>query len=30
FGDALGAASGRPTAGSVKKLRFVVGSAPNQ
>jgi predicted nucleic acid-binding Zn ribbon protein len=30
FGDALAAGSGRPTAGSVKKLRFVVGSAPNQ
>ncbi len=30
FGDALAAEPGRPAAGSVKKLRFVVGSAPNQ
>jgi predicted nucleic acid-binding Zn ribbon protein len=30
FGDALAAGGGRPAAGSVKKLRFVVGSAPNQ
>ena len=30
FGDALGGESDRPAAGSVKKLRFVVGSAPNQ
>jgi hypothetical protein len=30
FGDALAGESGRPGAGSVKKLRFVVGSAPNQ
>ena len=30
FGDALACESGRPAAGSVKKLRFVVGSVPNQ
>ncbi len=30
FGDALAADPGRPAGGSVKKLRFVVGSAPNQ
>lgn len=30
FGDALAGESGGPGAGSVKKLRFVVGSAPNQ
>jgi predicted nucleic acid-binding Zn ribbon protein len=30
FGDALAGGSGGPAAGSVKKLRFVVGSAPNQ
>ena len=30
FGDALAGESGRPAVGSVKKLRFVVGSAPNQ
>jgi predicted nucleic acid-binding Zn ribbon protein len=30
FGDALAGESGRPAAGSVKKLRFVVGSGPNQ
>jgi predicted nucleic acid-binding Zn ribbon protein len=29
FGDALGAERGRPAGASVKKLRFVVGSAPN-
>jgi predicted nucleic acid-binding Zn ribbon protein len=30
FGTALGGESGAPASGSVKKLRFVVGSAPNQ
>jgi predicted nucleic acid-binding Zn ribbon protein len=30
FGDALAGESGAPATGSVKKLRFVVGSAPNQ
>jgi predicted nucleic acid-binding Zn ribbon protein len=30
FGDALAAETGRPPGGSVKKLRFVVSSAPNQ
>jgi hypothetical protein len=30
FGAALAGEEGRPAAGSVKKLRFVVGSAPNQ
>jgi predicted nucleic acid-binding Zn ribbon protein len=30
FGAALGGAPGQPSGGSVKKLRFVVGSAPNQ
>lgn len=30
FGEALAASGGRPAAGSVKKLRFVVGSPPNQ
>ena len=30
FGDSLAGEEGRPAAGSVKKLRFVVGSAPNQ
>jgi predicted nucleic acid-binding Zn ribbon protein len=30
FGDALAGGSGGPATGSVKKLRFVVGSAPNQ
>jgi Dna[CI] antecedent, DciA len=30
FGAALAAAPGQPAAGSVKKLRFIVGSAPNQ
>jgi hypothetical protein len=30
FGDALAGESGGPATGSVKKLRFVVGSAPNQ
>ena len=30
FGDALSSGPGRPAGGSVKKLRFVVGSAPNQ
>jgi predicted nucleic acid-binding Zn ribbon protein len=30
FGDALAAEPGRPAGASVKKLRFVVGSAPNQ
>ena len=30
FGDALAREPGRPAAASVKKLRFVVGSAPNQ
>ncbi len=30
FGDALAGESGGPAAGSVKKLRFVVGSDPNQ
>jgi predicted nucleic acid-binding Zn ribbon protein len=29
FGDALAGESGRPAAGSVQKLRFVVGSGPN-
>jgi len=30
FGDALPTEAGRPRGGAVKKLRFVVGSAPNQ
>jgi predicted nucleic acid-binding Zn ribbon protein len=30
FGDALVGEPGRPPGGSVKKLRFVVGSAPKQ
>jgi predicted nucleic acid-binding Zn ribbon protein len=30
FGDALSSGPGRPEGRSVKKLRFVVGSAPNQ
>jgi predicted nucleic acid-binding Zn ribbon protein len=30
FGAALPAEPGRPAGGSVKKLRFVVGSVPNQ
>jgi predicted nucleic acid-binding Zn ribbon protein len=30
FGDALAAEPGRPQGGAVKKLRFVVGSAPNR
>ena len=30
FGDALAGESGRPAAGSVKKLRFTIGSPPNQ
>jgi len=30
FGHALAGESGGPAAGSVTKLRFVVGSAPNQ
>jgi predicted nucleic acid-binding Zn ribbon protein len=30
FGDALAGESGAPAAASVKKLRFVVGSPPNQ
>ena len=30
FGDALAAEPGRPPGGSVEKLRFVVGSVPNQ
>jgi predicted nucleic acid-binding Zn ribbon protein len=30
FGDALAPEPGRPAGGSVKKLRFVVGSGPNQ
>jgi predicted nucleic acid-binding Zn ribbon protein len=30
FGDALAGAPGRPVGASVKKLRFVVGSAPNR
>jgi predicted nucleic acid-binding Zn ribbon protein len=30
FGQALAPAHGRPPGGSVKKLRFVVGSAPNR
>ena len=30
FGDALASQPGRPAGGSVKKLRFVVGSVPNQ
>ncbi len=30
FGAALAGESGRPATGSVKKLRFVIGSAPNQ
>ena len=29
FGDALAGEQGRPAGGSVKKLRFVVGSPPN-
>jgi predicted nucleic acid-binding Zn ribbon protein len=30
FGEALAGQSGRPAAGSVKKLRFTIGSHPNQ
>ena len=30
FGEALASQSGRPAAGSVKKLRFTIGSHPNQ
>jgi hypothetical protein len=30
FRDALAGGQGRPAGGSVKKLRFVVGSAPNR
>jgi predicted nucleic acid-binding Zn ribbon protein len=30
FGDALAGEAGAPVPGSVKKLRFVVGSGPNQ
>ena len=30
FGDVLAVEPGRPKGGAVKKLRFVVGSAPNQ
>jgi len=30
FGDALAAGDDRPAAGTVKKLRFVIGSPPNQ